>query len=176
MSKRLSFDAMERIDAMVERIARKAGFTGRENMTYEELLQQKFEEQYGRMLMVKDFTEEIKTYLQDGLLDLMEEGYSEQEAINIIMDKFDEAELSDTFAEFAGAFEEFGVKDNKNRLKKSQLEDAMGILIGSLATLGMGLGLLAGHFAGHIWLGLFVGLFTGAGIGLLVMAVAAMRD
>lgn len=110
----LSREAMARIDAMVEQIARKAGFTGSEDMTYQELIQARFEQQYGR---IKDFTEEIKTYLKDGLLDLIEEGYSEEEAITITMEKFDEAELNSTFVDFANALEGFGLQTEKNREK-----------------------------------------------------------
>lgn len=38
MTDKLSREARAKIDAMVERVARKAGYTGSENMTYKELL------------------------------------------------------------------------------------------------------------------------------------------
>lgn len=77
MSKVLSAAALEKIDKMVERVARKAGYTGKENMTYKEILQAKFEQErakmqskinkYRRKLSWKsedtDFAEEIRTYL-----------------------------------------------------------------------------------------------------------------
>jgi hypothetical protein len=104
----LSRETMQRIDKLVERVARKAGYSGQEEMTYKEHLQAKFEQErnklarqyqkYRRKLSLKprrtDFAEEIKTYLRDGLLDLMKEGYPEEEALKITMDKFDEAELN----------------------------------------------------------------------------------
>lgn len=178
MSKKLSVDAMERIDGMVERVARKAGFTGKGDMTYQELLHQKFEQQYGNMLRVKDFTEEIKTYLKDGLQELMEEGYSEEEAISMTLEKIDEAELKDTFAEFAKAFEGLDIQDYaKKRAKRS--EDVTGLLYGFFVMIGLASGTLVGYIFGHSWLstiaGLFIGAFLGVALGMLSHIIMLLK-
>lgn len=177
MSKKLSIDAMERIDEMVERVARKAGFTGKGDMTYQELLHQKFEQQYGNMLRVKDFTEEIKTYLKDGLQELMEDGYSEEEAIQITLEKIDEAELKDTFAEFAKAFEGLDEQDTKKRAKRN--EDVVGLLYGFFVMMGLGSGTLVGYIFGRSWLstitGLFVGVFFGVALAMLAHIIFSLK-
>ncbi|MGQ9826102.1 MAG: permease prefix domain 1-containing protein, partial [Desulfotomaculales bacterium] len=94
-------------------------------MTYKEYLQAKFEQEleklaqkyrkFRRKLSLKprrkDFAEEIKTYLCDGLVDLMKEGYSEEEALKITMEKFDEAELNSSFEKFMQEFDGFGVEE-----------------------------------------------------------------
>lgn len=161
----LSREAMARIDAMVEQIARKAGFTGSEDMTYQELIQARFEQQYGR---IKDFTEEIKTYLKDGLLDLIEEGYSEDEAMAITMEKFDEAELKSTFADFANALEGFGPLMDKSSVYTKQSQDIVDLFYPIFILGGMALGLLAGYLMGGSWLSAITGLLAGVFIGIVL--------
>jgi hypothetical protein len=203
MTDHLSREALTKIDAMVERVARKAGYTGRENMTYKELLQAKYEQQrrklerkisqergkiakginkYRHKFSMKpgnpDFAEEIKTYLQDGLLDLMQEGYSEAEAIKITLDKFDEAELNETFDEFVNAFEGFGMEEDYMTQWYVENGEAIGLFYAGFTTLGMTLGALSGYLLGHTWLntliGLGVGLFVGAALGLFSHAIIAL--
>ncbi|WP_040948379.1 hypothetical protein, partial [Gorillibacterium massiliense] len=120
----LSREALQKIDKLVERVARKAGYTGNGELTYKEHLQMKLEQnrdkltkgynKYKHKLSLKpsqkDLSEEIKTYLRDGLADLMKEGYTEKEALQITMDKFDEAELRKDFGEFMEAFDGFGIE------------------------------------------------------------------
>ncbi len=199
---------MGKIDSMVERVARKAGYTGSDNMTYKELLQTKFEQQrdmigreikkqrdniaynidkYRHKFSMKpgnpDFAEEIKTYLQDGLIDLMNEGYSEEEALKITIDKFDEAELNDTFDAFVEAFGGFGMEDYKKNKETAewyaQNGEAIGLFYAAFTTIGMTLGAFLGYLLGHTLIntaiGFGVGLFVGAGLGLLSNAIIALK-
>ncbi|MEL7567404.1 MAG: hypothetical protein AAGU27_21350 [Dehalobacterium sp.] len=76
----LSRETMQKIDKLVERVARKAGYSGQEEMTYKEHLQAKFEQErdklarkfqkYRRKFSLKsrrtDFAEEIKTFCVTG--------------------------------------------------------------------------------------------------------------
>lgn len=194
MSRELSHEASEKIDKMVERVARKAGYTGRENMTYKELLQAKFEQKKNKLehkfnkyrhkfsmkSTNKDFSEEIKTYLQDGLADLMNEGYSEEEALKLTMEKFDEAELNESFDDFVEAFGGFGMK-NYNEIANwySKEGEAIGLFYAAFTVLGIGIGALTGYILGHTLvntlIGTGIGFFIGVGLGLLSNAVIAVK-
>ncbi len=192
MTDKLSREAQGKIDGMVERVARKAGYTGRENMTYKELLQAKLEQKLGKLkgkvdryrrkLSLKpgnrDFAEEIRTYLADGVRDLMKEGHSEQQAIEITLKKFDEAELNESFEDFAHAFGGFGM-DERMTDWYAKNGEAIGLFYAAFVVLGTTLGAFGGYLFGHTWqntlIGLAVGLFSGVGLGLLSNAILAAR-
>jgi len=192
MTDNLSREALGKIEKMVERVARKAGYTGRENMTYKELLQAKLEQRrgkvknkvdrYRRKLSMKpgnaDFAEEIRTYLKEGVIDLMKDGSSEEEAIEITLKKFDEAELNQSFAEFAKAFGGFGMEEYMTEWYAKN-GDAIGLFYAAFVVLGTSMGAFGGYLLGHTWqntlIGLAVGLFSGIGLGLLSNAILAAR-
>jgi len=192
MTDNLSREALGKIEKMVERVARKAGYTGRENMTYKELLQAKLEQRrgkvknkvdrYRRKLSMKpgnaDFAEEIRTYLKEGVIDLMKDGFSEEEAIEITLKKFDEAELNQSFAEFAKAFGGFGMEEYMTEWYAKN-GDAIGLFYAAFVVLGTSMGAFGGYLLGHTWqntlIGLGVGLFSGVGLGLLSNAILAAR-
>ncbi len=192
MTDNLSREGHGRIEKMVERVARKAGYTGRENMTYKELLQAKLEQKrgklkgkldrYRRKLSMKpgntDFAEEIRTYLKDGVIDLMEEGHSEENAIEITLKKFDEAELSQSFDGFVRAFGGFGMEEWMTDWYAKNGE-AIGLFYAAFVVLGTTLGAFGGYLLGRTWqntlIGLAVGLFSGVGLGLLSNAILAAR-
>jgi len=192
MTDNLSHEALGKIEKMVERVARKAGYTGTENMTYKELLQAKLDQKrgkvknkadkYRRKLSMKpsnsDFAEEIKTYLQEGVVDLMKDGSSEEAALEITLKKFDEAELNQSFDEFAKAFGGFGVQEYMTEWYANNGE-AIGLFYAAFVVLGMTLGALGGYLLGHTWqntlIGLSAGLFSGVGLGLLSNAILAAR-
>lgn len=193
MQNDLSREAMEKIDRMVERVARKAGYTGTGNMTYKELLQAKFEQSRDKMRRKldkyrhkfslkpgnRDFAEEIRTYLRDGLIDLMKEGRSEEEALRITMEKFDEAELNEGFDEFVQAFGGFGMQDREVVEWYAKSGEAIGLFYAAFAILGVAAGGFCGFLFGHtlVWTlsGLGVGFLTGTGLGLLSHAIIALR-
>jgi len=182
----LSREAMQKIDRLVERVARKAGYSDQEEMTYKEHLQAKFEQErdklvqkyqkYRRKLSLKprrtDFAEEIKTYLRDGLIDLMKEGYPEEEALKIAMDKFDEAELNSSFKEFMREFDGFGVEEYVQlELWHRENGEAIGLFYAAPFIMGITLGTFFGYISGHslvsTGIGLAVGCGAGIGVGLL---------
>jgi hypothetical protein len=192
MTDNVSQEAAKRIETMVERVAQKAGYTGRQNMTYKELLQAKLQQKrdkaknkiggYRRKLSLKpgnaDFAEEIRTYLTDGLVDLMKEGRTEAEAIEITLKKFDEAELNESFDDFAKAFGGFGMKE-WSAVRSTKADEAAGLFYAAFVVLGSTLGALVGWLLGGTWqvtlIGLGVGLFTGVGLGLLSNAIIVAR-
>lgn len=194
-SRDLSRESMGSIDALVERVARKAGYTGKEDMTYKEHLQAKYEQKrdklqskvdkYKHKLSLRpsrgaDFSEEIRTYLQDGLADLMQEGHTEEEALRITMEKFDEAELKGSFDEFAKEFEGFGMEEYMHHGQwYTKNGESIGLFYAAFTVFGLTFGALAGYLIGHTWItaviGLVVGLFTGVGCGLLSNAIIALR-
>ncbi len=184
--KMLNRETMQKVDKLVERVARKAGYSEQEEMTYKEHLQAKFEQErdklarevqkYRRKLSLKprrtDFAEEIKTYLRDGLLDLMKEGYSEEEALKITMNKFDEAELDSNFEEFMQEFEGFGVEKYMH-IEQWYREngEAIGLFYAAFLILGLTFGAFCGYISGHnlpsTGIGLAVGCGAGISLGLL---------
>ncbi len=186
---------MQSIDSLVERVARKAGYTDKDDMTYKEHLQAKYEQKreklqrkvrkYKHKFSLKpsrrsDFAEEIRTYLKDGLADLMLEGYSEEEALRITMEKFDEAELKASFEEFAKEFEGFGMQEYMHDAEwYAKNGESIGLFYAAFLVLGLTFGALAGYLIGHQWytavIGLFAGLFVGVGCGLLSNAIIARR-
>ena len=192
MTDSLSREAQARIEKMVERVARKAGYTGREAMTYRELLQAKLEqkrrklkdklERYRRKLSMKpsntDFAEEIHAYLTDGVIDLVNEGRSEEEAIQITLKKFDEAEPNRSFEDFAKALGGFGM-DEWMKDWHAKNGEAIGMFYAAFSVLGMTLGALLGYLLGRVWqtalIGLAAGLFFGIGLGLLSHAILVSR-
>ena len=194
MDKNLSREAQEKIDKMVERVARKSGYSDRENMTYKEHIQAKFEhmqtkvenkyKKYRKKFSMKprasDFSDEIRTYLQDGLIDLMKEGHSEEEAIKITMDKFDDAELNENFYEFIEEFGGFGMEDYKKTTEwYAKNGETIGLFYAAFVMFGMVLGTFLGYIIGHtlinILIGFGMGLFTGVGCGLLSNAIISMK-
>lgn len=194
MTNTLSREAIDKIEKMVERVARKAGYTGKENMTYKEIIQSKLEQKrhkleskidkYRHKFSTKpsntDFAEEIKTYLKDGLLDLINEGYSEEEAIKITMEKFDEAELKDSFEDFIEAFGGFGMEEYKDNMEwYSKNGEAIGLFYAAFVVLGLTIGGFLGYLIGQTLvstlIGLGVGFFTGAGLGLLSNAIIVIN-
>lgn len=191
----LSRESMARIDLLVERVAMKAGYTGKEDMSYKEILQAKYDQKrekmkhkmdkYRHKFSMKpsrssDFAEEIRTYLKDGLTDLMQEGHTEEEALKITMEKFDEAELKGSFDDFAKEFEGFGTEEFMNNMEwYAKNGESIGLFYAAFTVFGMTFGALAGYLIGHTWItaviGLVVGLFTGVGCGLLSNAIISLR-
>ncbi|HET6485137.1 MAG TPA: hypothetical protein VFH83_01885, partial [Spirochaetia bacterium] len=178
MTDDLSREAQARIEKMVERVARKAGYSGRGTMTYRELLQVKLEQKrrklqgkvdrYRRKLSLKpsntDFAEEIRAYLADGVIDLVKEGRSEDEAMEITLKKFDDAELRGSFDDFAKALGGFGMEEwMKESIKEWTVTngDAIGLFYAAFTVLGMTLGTLLGYLLGRAWQTTAIGLAAG---------------
>ncbi|MDR1159440.1 MAG: hypothetical protein LBK69_02335 [Syntrophomonadaceae bacterium] len=196
----LKYDTMREIDHLVERVARKAGYSDGQK-TYKEHLQLQYEQQrenlkrkfkkYKRKLSLKpeqcDFSEEIKTYLGDGIIDLMAEGLSEEEALQITLQKFDEAELTDNFDDFMKSFDDFGVEEFKIKTQQwyAAHGDVVGLFYGAFFILGIVIGALIGFLSGGGWpvflvtgwintlIGVVVGAGIGIGLGLLSHAIIA---
>jgi hypothetical protein len=176
----LSRETMQKIDQLVERVARKAGYSGQEEMTYKEYLQARFEQEleklaqnyrnFRRKLSLKprrkDFAEEIKTYLCDGLVDLMKEGYSEEEALKITIEKFDEAELNSSFEKFMREFDGFGVKEMQLEKWYTENGEAIGLFYAASLVLGITLGAFFGYTGGYTLLSTGIGLAVGCGVGI----------
>lgn len=189
----LSRDTMQKIESLVKRVARKSGYSDRVDLTYKEHLQAKFDQnrdklskkvqKYRHKLSLKpnntDFAEEIRTYLRDGLVDLMKEGYPEEQALKMTMDKFDEAELNHSFDEFVQAFNGFGL-DEYGHSTQWYMEngEAVGLFYAAFLILGLTLGAFLGYLAGHTLtatgIGLAVGGGVGIGLGLLSNAIIAL--
>jgi len=166
MNESLSRETVEQIDAMVERVAGNAGLPGQGSTNRFKLLEQEYKQRYLKLRGMNEFIEEIKTYLKDGMLDLMEEGYSQEKAVKISLDKFDERELEQTFAEYSDSLKEDVPKESS--CSSARRDDASEQLIAVFSVLGIALGLIVGWLSKQIWIGLAIGMFTGVGIGLLI--------
>lgn len=141
---------------------------------------------YRRKLSLKsshnlDFAEEIKTYLSDGISDLKAEGYTEKEALQITLEKFEDAELQDNFTDFMNEFNDFGMEEHKMKAQQLHMENGeiLGVYYGGFTILGMTIGglllfLTSGgvpEFLDSGWIytliGLGVGTLIGIGCGLI---------
>lgn len=177
----LSNETMKKIDKLVERVAKKAGYTGKDNMNYKQIIQEKYKRYYkGCNKKDTDFAEEVKTYLKDGLMDLINEGYSEEEALRITMEKFDEAEVNESFDDFAQYFANFGIKQiEENSLWYMQHGEEIGLFYATFVIFGLSIGFLIGYFIGHtlvnIIISILAGLFIGVAFGLLSNAIIVSK-
>lgn len=195
----LSRETAKELDRLVERVARKSGYSGGEE-TYKEHLQRKLEQKLDKAKRTldhyrhkfslrstnQDFADEIKTYLSDGIADLMAEGMSEAEALRVTKEKFDEAELAGSFDEFMNEFDDFGLEQwqKQNQLWYMRHGESVGLFYAGFMMLGMVFGALIGFLTsggvpaflpqgGWVYtiIGLAVGLFTGLGLGMLSNAI-----
>jgi hypothetical protein len=170
MDRTLSSGTMEKINKMVERVAGRAKRDA--NKSFD-----------------RDFAEEIRTYLKDGLMELMDEGRTEEEALKSTMEKFDVAELKENFNDFAKEFEWFGVDEYKDikysdivmkkiMMRAMEKSAAVGLFYGAFIIFGMTIGAFLGFLLGHTLIntliGFTVGLFIGIGLGLLSDALIAL--
>lgn len=114
----------------------------------------------------------------------MNEGYSEDEAIKITMEKFDEAELNNNgFQEFIDAFGGFGL-DNCNEMQKwywyEKNGEAIGLFYATFVVLGTAIGAFSGYMYGHtlanIAINAGLGFSIGVGLGLLSHAIIALKN
>lgn len=184
---KLNRETTKKVDELVKRVAKKAGYSGSTELTYQEHLQmkignvqkkfdkkiQKQRHKLGLSPKNNDFAEEIKTYLTDGVSDLMAEGYTEEEALQITLEKFDEAELKPDFEDFMEEFNDFGIQENMEWYAKEG--EAIGLFYGAFTILGLTLGAFFGFLAGRdlisTAIGTVVGLGCGVGLGLLSHAL-----
>ena len=100
----ISHETAAELERLVKRVTHKTGYSNLEEQYMEQLnrqLDQKFEQ--------INFAEEIRTYLKDGISDLRDEGYSEKEALQMTLKKFDEADIQEDFSDFMRSFNDFGM-------------------------------------------------------------------
>jgi hypothetical protein len=163
MDRTLSAGTMEKINRMVERVAGRVKRDAHKSFD-------------------RDFAEEIRTYLKDGLMELMDDGRTEEEALKQTMEKFDVAELKENFNDFAKEFDWFGVDEYKNisygdivmrkiMMRAIEKSPATGLFYGAFIILGSTVGVFIGFMFGHTWantlIGFGFGLFAGLSLGLL---------
>jgi len=132
-------------------------------------------------LVRRDFAEEIRTYIADGIYDLMEEGHSEEEALRITMEKFDEAESKDDFADFFADFSmDFDGYDFGKRITLWHIQNGvtLGLFYATSIVFGLTLGAFIGYYtAGDIvsvCIGAAFGLFFGVSLGLFCHAILTL--
>ncbi|WP_096187331.1 hypothetical protein [Evansella halocellulosilytica] len=188
--KKLRRETQKELDRMVERVARKSGYAGGE-ITYKEHLQNKFADtvekarekvdKYRRKFSLEssntDFAEEIKSYLRDGLYDLIEEGFSEEEALRITKEKFNEAELQESFEEFMNEFDDFGLEEYTAAISKEwnvYHGETVGLFYGGFTIMGLTIGSLIGFlssggvsaFLSEGWINTLIGAGAGVMLGV----------
>jgi len=128
----------------------------------------------GKSFSRRDFAEEIRTYIADGIRDLMAEGHSEEEALKITLAKFDEAESKDDFKDFFADFDGFEV-GQKIALWHVENGDTIGLFYAASVIFGITVGALLGYLLGEdlvqVGIGAGFGLFFGISGGLLSHAI-----
>ena len=190
----------EKIDELVGRVAKKAGYTAKDIEGFVESLGAEIDEAgrrfegkcshrkhhhhkhfhggghfgMGKSFSRRDFAEEIRTYIADGIRDLMAEGHSEEEALKITLAKFDEAESKDDFKDFFADFDGFEV-GQKIALWHVENGDTIGLFYAASVIFGITVGALLGYLLGEdlvqVGIGAGFGLFFGISGGLLSHAI-----
>jgi hypothetical protein len=191
MQHKLSDAAMRKIDELVDRVAKKAGYggAGEQDFKYgfsldglgeqiERSIEQAFHQKGHRRHIHKsgrkhyggrrDFAEEIRTYLADGILDLMEEGHSEEEALKMTMDKFDDAEMKEDFSALLETFDGFGIQEGTQEIASWYIRngEVMGLLYGFFFLFGVVVGGFLGYLLGD-WVSAAIGAGFGAAFGIV---------
>ncbi|MBA1334266.1 MAG: hypothetical protein HPY66_1975 [Firmicutes bacterium] len=97
----------------------------------------------------------------------MKEGYPEEEALKITMDKFDETELNSSFEEFMRKFDGFGMEEYA-WMEKWYMEngEAIGLFYAAFLVLEHTLGAFFGYISGHSLVSTCIGLAVGCGAGI----------
>lgn len=193
MNKQLNANSEKQLDELVTRVARKAGCVGRDQQSYYEQLQQKLTEtktkaenklhkvkiKLGMAKTMPDFAEEIRGYLKDGLLDLIAEGHTEEQALALTLDKFNQTEMDSDFDGLMRAYNQFGLEEETMHQRQNVPYDAIGVFYGAYFILGITTGGLLGWLLGNGWAdiigGIAVGLGFGLGLGVLTMAILMLR-
>ncbi len=152
-------------------MAKKSGYASKE-ISFEKYIN---EYKNNKKNSSNDFKEEIKTYLADSIIDLMNEGLTESEALEKTISQFDEAELMPGMEDFMKEFDDFGIKMDAEWYAK---HEAIGMFYGAFVVLGLAFGAFGGYLAGgliNILVGTTLGLFTGVGLGLLSQCIIATK-
>ncbi len=167
----LSKETNSKIDSLVNRVAKKSGYASKE-ISFEKYIS---EYKSNKKNNNNDFKEEIKTYLSDSIIDLMNEGLTESEALEKTISQFDEAELMPEMEDFMKQFDDFGIKIDAEWYAK---QEAVGVFYAAFVIFGLTFGAFGGYVAGgiiNILVGAVVGLFTGVGLGLLSQGIIATK-
>jgi len=177
---KLSDAAIRAIDELVERVAKKAGYSGAGEQGFKyDFKFDGFGKHYHKAGHHKgwdphhdwghhgqrDFAEEIRTYLADGILDLMSEGHSEEEALKMTIEKFDEAELKEDFSALFDAFKGFGIQAQRIASWYVRNGEVLGLFYAAFTVLGITTGAFIGYLLGG-WVSALIGAGVGLGFGV----------
>ncbi|MDR2734742.1 MAG: permease prefix domain 1-containing protein [Spirochaetota bacterium] len=181
---KLSDAAMRKIDELVERVAKKAGYSGAGEQGFKYAFAfDGFGKHYhkaGRASFPhkgkphchdwgrgRDFAEEIRAYLADGILDLMADGHSEEEALKMTLDKFGEAEIKEDFSALFDAFDGFGIQAQQIASWYVKNGEVLGLFYAAFALLGIVTGAFLGYLlSGCDWISAMIGAGFGSGFGV----------
>lgn len=165
----LSKETSKELEKLVERVVKKSGFATKE-ITFEKYINDKKNKS-------KDFKEEIKTYLYDSILDLMEDGMTESDALSKTTKQFDMAELMPEMETFMKEFNDFGMELDEEWYAK---HGAVGSFYGGFIILGITLGTLIGFLTTGTILSCLIGagfgLFIGVGLGLISQGIISTKS
>ncbi len=168
----LSKETNNKIDSLVNRVAKKSGYASKE-ISFEKYVNEYKNNK--RNNGNSDFKEEIKTYLSDSIIDLMNEGLTESEALEKTINQFDEAELMPEMEDFMKEFNDFGIKMDAEWFAK---HEAIGVFYGGFIILGTAFGTFGGYLAGgvvNVLVGTALGLASGVGLGLISQVVITAK-
>ncbi len=169
---KLSKETSGKIDGLVKRVAKKSGYASKE-ISFEKYVR---DYKKNKKNSDNDFEEEIRTYLADSIIDMMNEGMSEAEALEKTISQFDEAELMPEMEDFMKEFNDFGMEMNEEWYAK---HEAIGVFYGAFVILGTTIGAMGGYFGTDSILNALVGgvfgLFIGVGLGLFSQGIIAVK-
>jgi len=181
MKNKLSPYANAEINKMVARIAQKAGYAA----------SSKDDDLFGgakkkgglfsslgksKRSAADQFSMEMKDFLLDWLESLMQQGYSEEQALLATQEKFNNSTLSESLNEF---FKEHGGLDmeRENRYGKSIGKgEVVTMFYVAFAIIGLGLGALIGKLTDIQGTGILAGLAIGVGMGIVSHGIVILES
>jgi len=173
--KKLSDAAMRKIDELVERVAKKAGYSGADEQgfkyNFSNDLKNRIMDGFGKHHHreergQRDFAEEIRAYLADGILDMMDDGYSEEEALRMTIDKFGEAETKEDFSALLDAFDGFGLQARRLASWYVRNGEVLGLFYAAFVMFGLTIGAFLGYLLSGDWVNALIGAGVGLGFGV----------
>ncbi len=169
---KLSKETNNKIDSLVKRVAKKSGYASKE-ISFEKYVQ---DYKKHNKADKSEFEEEIRTYLSDSIIDMMNEGMAEGEALEKTISQFDEAEFMPDMEEFMKEFNDFGMKMDAEWYAK---HEAIGVFYGAFVVLGLVIGLMIGYIVVGGWINTIVsgvfGTLIGVGLGLLSQGIITFK-
>ena len=169
------------IDHLVQRVAKKIGYSSAEveNDFYgKKSSKGLFSRSQGRPSAAEQFSRELTEFIYVCMEKLMDKGASEEQALLVMQDNFNNEKMADSLNEF---FKEYGgmeMEREKTRQYASSISktEVVGMFYAALVIIGISLGALIGKIAGFLATGIISGAAIGLGMGIIVHGIVILES